>query len=191
MTVAGDFNLGQAANPTLQKDWTVDARNCWEEALGLFSVYHAFSGEPFGSATRSTYFHLRRRDEGFHLDYVLASPSLLSRVRDIQIGTYQGWWQPVATGHLPRNVANERPSKWPLMSCSRGAVTGRSSARRSCRFMAAGGAALYQIAPFTRCIRSISNVMVSASPVEQHSDIRCHNRVLAIFVQALSIGVGR
>jgi hypothetical protein len=78
MIVDNDFSL--AAYPTIQMDWSVDARIRWE-ALALVSVYDDCSRETFSAATRSTPFHLGRHDEGIYLDYVLAflPPSLPSQ----------------------------------------------------------------------------------------------------------------
>jgi hypothetical protein len=100
MIVAGDFNIGQPAGGVAGKDGSAAARTLWE-SFGLISLYHAFFNEPFGAATRSTYFHQRKASAGWHIDYVLIHHSRLCRVMDVQVGSHQDW---VATGlsdHVP------------------------------------------------------------------------------------------
>jgi len=97
--VAGDFNVGQSLG-TGQPGMVEPVRRRWEE-LGLVSVYHALREEPVGQATVATHFHKRKRESAFVVDYVLIHESRLSRVDDVQVGTYGDW---VATGlsdHVP------------------------------------------------------------------------------------------
>lgn len=98
--VAGDFNIGQSMSSGTPKDWASPARARWE-ALGLCSVYHAFHAETLGGATKSTYFHRRHEDQGFHIDYILIHKDRIPAVEAVEVGTYQEW---VATGvsdHVP------------------------------------------------------------------------------------------
>ena len=100
MIVAGDFNIGQPAQGLAGSDGGSVARTRWEE-LGLVSVYHAFHGEPFGAASRSTYFHQRKEAAGWHIDYVLIHRSRMDRVRDVHVGTFQDWVAPGHSDHVP------------------------------------------------------------------------------------------
>ena len=81
-------------------DGSAAARALWE-SLGLVSLYHAFFNEPFGAASRSTYFHRRTASVGWHIDYVLIHESRLESVLNAEVGSYEDW---VATGlsdHVP------------------------------------------------------------------------------------------
>jgi endonuclease/exonuclease/phosphatase family metal-dependent hydrolase len=59
--------------------------------LGLRSAYHAFFEEHFGAESRATYFHHRRRDRPFHIDFCFLSADLLERVRHVEVGAYDDW----------------------------------------------------------------------------------------------------
>jgi hypothetical protein len=59
--------------------------------LGLRSAYHAYFDERFGSESRATYFHLRRRERPFHIDFCFLSPELLGRVQRVEVGAYDDW----------------------------------------------------------------------------------------------------
>ncbi len=100
MIVAGDFNIGQPATGPVGDGGSAGARARWE-ALGLVSVYHAFHEEPFGSATRSTYFHQRKEAAGWHIDYVLLHESRMDRVRDVRVGSFADWVAPGHSDHVP------------------------------------------------------------------------------------------
>lgn len=100
MIVAGDFNIGQFVPWREAKDWTVLARARWE-ALGLVSAYHAVTGEAFGSATQPTYFHRRKRDQPFHIDYVLIPRSRVGSIRSVEVGGYDDWVAPGWSDHVP------------------------------------------------------------------------------------------
>lgn len=100
MIVAGDFNIGQHIPAREARDWTLKARARWE-SLGLVSAYHAFTGEPFGSATTATYYHRRKQDQPFHIDYVLVPADRLSSLRGVDIGTYDDWVASRRSDHVP------------------------------------------------------------------------------------------
>jgi exodeoxyribonuclease-3 len=100
MIVAGDFNIGQPAGSLAGNDGSAAARTLWE-SLGLVSLYHAFFNEPFGGATRSTYFHRRKASAGWHIDYVLIHHTRLSRVTELQVGSHEDWVGTGLSDHVP------------------------------------------------------------------------------------------
>ena len=100
MIVAGDFNIGQGGAGMDPDTRPSPTRAAWER-LGLVSVYHAFHREPFGAATRPTYFHRRKLDDPWHIDYVLVHEARLGRVTDVRVGTYEEWVAPGHSDHVP------------------------------------------------------------------------------------------
>lgn len=98
--VAGDFNVGQGMTEGSYNDWAGPVRERWE-SLGLVSVYHEFLGETFGRASRPTYFHKRKADGGFHIDYVLVHHRRLHTVKAVEVGSYEEWVAPGFSDHVP------------------------------------------------------------------------------------------
>jgi len=60
-------------------------------ALGPVSAYHSWTGEAFGDESRMTYFHLRRADRGFHIDYCFIPNRWRTRIRSISVGEPHVW----------------------------------------------------------------------------------------------------
>lgn len=100
MIVAGDFNIGQFVPAKETKDWTLRARAQWE-SLGLVSAYHAFTKEPFGSASRATHYHRRKQDQPFHIDYVLVPAARVGSINSVEIGSYEDWVAAGWSDHVP------------------------------------------------------------------------------------------
>jgi hypothetical protein len=98
--VAGDFNadgLGRAAEKASGAFTRLRSRL---EEFGLVSAYHRHTGEAFGAETNPTYYHRRKREAGFHIDFAFVPETLAEGVR-VEVGTYDTW---VATGrsdHVP------------------------------------------------------------------------------------------
>jgi exonuclease III len=88
--VAGDFNTNSALDRG-RRDWTharvVDAL----AELGLASAYHHFRGEAHGAETAPTYFHLRRREQPFHIDYCFVPRAWADRLAGVRVGTFDEW----------------------------------------------------------------------------------------------------
>jgi endonuclease/exonuclease/phosphatase family metal-dependent hydrolase len=100
MLVAGDFNVGF---PIAREGRTRYARQLvrtWE-ALGLVSVYHFFFDVQMGQESRATFFDERRRELGWHIDYVLMHRRHLHRVRNVELGDFWEWVASGRSDHVP------------------------------------------------------------------------------------------
>lgn len=100
MLVAGDFNVGF---PIAREGRTRHARQlvrAWE-ALGLVSVYHSFFDVQMGEESRATFFDERRRELGWHIDYVLIHREQLHRVRNVELGDFWEWVASGRSDHVP------------------------------------------------------------------------------------------
>ena len=64
---------------------------------GFKSAYHEFSGEAYGQESESTFYHTKKRDKSYHIDYCFY-PSRVDLV-DVQIGTYEDWIE--HSDHVP------------------------------------------------------------------------------------------
>jgi hypothetical protein len=94
----GDFN--NSAGLGYGTLWT-DLRERFEQ-LGLVSAYHAFFREAFGAETRATHFFKGKEANRFHLDYIFLPSSWISRVRAVEVGTFEAWSQ--FSDHVPVTV---------------------------------------------------------------------------------------
>jgi hypothetical protein len=61
------------------------------EDLGLVSAYHHFFGEAQGCETRPTCYLLWKRERPYHLDYCFVPRSWASRIRRVDVGSYEEW----------------------------------------------------------------------------------------------------
>lgn len=59
------------------------------ETLGLFSAYHQFSGERLGQETHPTFFHTKKVDAPYHIDYCFIHHQL--SVSKVEIPDYSPW----------------------------------------------------------------------------------------------------
>ena len=87
VVIAGDFNNGpqwdKARNPNNFVDINVALEN-----LGLKSTYHGHTGEEFGSESKHTYFHQRKVEQKYHIDYIYSKNK---DVETVEIGNFQDW----------------------------------------------------------------------------------------------------
>ena len=100
MIVAGDFNVGF---PVGREGRTRHVRrlvHTWER-LGLVSAYHAFFEVQMGQESRPTFFDERRRQLGWHIDYVLVHRDQAHRIRSVELGDYWEWVAPGRSDHVP------------------------------------------------------------------------------------------
>lgn len=94
--VAGDFNLQPGG---LEDAKTGILRTIFDDLgdLGYTSVYHHITGEEFGTETTPTYFHRRKQDDAFHIDFCFAHHSLLPRITSFRVGSFDDY---VARTHV-------------------------------------------------------------------------------------------
>ena len=100
MLVAGDFNVGFPIGRDGQTRYAKQVVRTWE-ALGLVSVYHAFFDVAMGQESRPTFFDERRRQLGWHIDYILIHTQQLHRIRNVELGDYWEWVASGRSDHVP------------------------------------------------------------------------------------------
>ena len=98
--VAGDFNVGFPISRDGRTRYPRQVARTWE-AQGLASVYHAFFDVAMGQESRPTFFDERRRQLGWHIDYVLIHTAQLHRVRNVELGDYWEWVASGRSDHVP------------------------------------------------------------------------------------------
>jgi len=69
------------------------------DELNIVSVYHDYFKEEQGKETKPTYFHHHNKDKSFHIDYVFAEKSFLSKKYSLSIGDCEKWF--TLSDHLP------------------------------------------------------------------------------------------
>ncbi|PKO70228.1 MAG: endonuclease [Betaproteobacteria bacterium HGW-Betaproteobacteria-16] len=72
--------------------------------IGLQSAYHRHFKEPQGKETRATFFHHRKVDKPYHIDYAFLGAEWLER--EVQIGTLDKWLS--LSDHVPISVVVRR-----------------------------------------------------------------------------------
>jgi hypothetical protein len=100
MLVAGDFNVGFPIARDSRPRYARQLVRAWE-ALGLVSVYHSFFEVQMGEESRATFFDERRRELGWHIDYILIHREQLHRVRNVELGDFWEWVASGRSDHVP------------------------------------------------------------------------------------------
>ncbi|HWE55918.1 MAG TPA: endonuclease/exonuclease/phosphatase family protein [Acidimicrobiales bacterium] len=100
MVVAGDFNVGFPIGRDGRTRYARQLVRLWSE-LGLVSVYHHFFDTEMGQESRPTFFDERRRQLGWHIDYVLIHRDQVARVRGVELGDYWEWVESGRSDHVP------------------------------------------------------------------------------------------
>jgi hypothetical protein len=59
--------------------------------LNIFSTDNAFLNFPQGVDEHPTYYMYRHLDKPYHIDYCFASYSLIQKIENLEIGTYEHW----------------------------------------------------------------------------------------------------
>jgi len=100
--VAGDFNNNVFWH---RPGWRINHGNavaCLAK-LGLVSAYHELKGEPQGSELVPTLYWRDRKKDGpsYHIDYVFLPAYMLTRVKELAIGTYEDWCGSGLSDHVP------------------------------------------------------------------------------------------
>lgn len=93
--IAGDFNIAPGRT---QDRRTGQLRRVFDhlEGLGYVSLYHHTSGESYGDERTGTYFHRRKQDDPWHIDFCFVHSDLVHCVDSFELGTFGDW---VASGH--------------------------------------------------------------------------------------------
>lgn len=99
--VLGDFNWNviwdESPKGPLRGDFseTVDVLN----DCGLRSAYHALTDSDFGNEDDSTFFMHKKRERGYHIDYIFAPEEVVRSAGSLSVGAYDKWFD--ASDHMP------------------------------------------------------------------------------------------
>ncbi|MEH7502298.1 hypothetical protein V7152_09780 [Neobacillus drentensis] len=69
------------------------------DSYSIKSCYHHFNKEKFGLESKPTYFHNRKSNMPFHLDYCFVSEDVVDRVTLFYIADGEEWIE--ASDHFP------------------------------------------------------------------------------------------
>jgi exodeoxyribonuclease III len=100
--VIGDFNIDKKLPSSYSG---IQRGKGFEQIIGqlkkfeLESCYHYFSKEEYGSESEATYYHYRKRDRPFHIDYCFASKEILKETEQFYILESNDWSE--LSDHLP------------------------------------------------------------------------------------------
>jgi hypothetical protein len=100
LVVAGDFNN----NPRWDKPDGPNNMSVLAQELAkrqLVSLYHHGSGEAFGSELRGTYWHYRRANMPYHIDYLFVPITWLRDLVSFDLGDYDVWCARGLSDHAP------------------------------------------------------------------------------------------
>lgn len=103
--IAGDFNSTPTVERTKKAPRHLDLVRRLRDEFGLVSAYHKFHGVPHGEEADATYYHQKRLDWPFHLDYCFVPESW--RVENVRVGTFADWIP--YSDHCPVIVDVSRP----------------------------------------------------------------------------------
>lgn len=96
--IMGDFNIDQKHRPSysgIKFNEIIDML----DSIKIKSCYHHFNKEEFGLESKPTYFHNRKSNMPFHLDYCFASGEVIDLVSQFYIADGNEWLG--ASDHLP------------------------------------------------------------------------------------------
>jgi exodeoxyribonuclease III len=61
------------------------------DQFGLVSAYHAYYEVEHGHERHNTYFHYKRRDSAFHIDYCFIPNAWLPKLKNVKVGLFGDW----------------------------------------------------------------------------------------------------
>ncbi len=94
--VAGDFN-NSAIWDRPEIPASFGAINAYLNDLGLTSAYHTSTKERFGHESLPTFFHTKRRERSYHIDYCFIHHTLA--LEAVRLPNYEEWHQ--HSDHVP------------------------------------------------------------------------------------------
>jgi hypothetical protein len=100
LVVAGDFNNNPCWDrPNGPNNVSVIAQELARREL--VSIYHHDTGNAFGSEPRGTYWHHRRRELPYHIDYLFVPMTWLKDLVAFELGDYDAWCANGLSDHAP------------------------------------------------------------------------------------------
>lgn len=97
--IIGDFNVDQKLNTSYSGTKGLVELNKLLNNYKINSYYHYLTKEEFGQESKPTYYHHRKRDMPFHIDYCFISEGISNKETKFVIGDADEWvgW----SDHLP------------------------------------------------------------------------------------------
>lgn len=86
--IAGDFNNSVVWDTRRGKN-NFAAVDVYLTDHGMRSTYHTFAAESLGKESRPTFYHTKKADKTYHIDYVYAPAS--SHIRNVTVGEPAAW----------------------------------------------------------------------------------------------------
>lgn len=68
-------------------------------SLNLVSLYHFINQEEQGNESLKTFYLYRKKEKGYHIDYVFLPEIYLNKVTNFEVGTYDKWIE--FSDHIP------------------------------------------------------------------------------------------
>jgi exodeoxyribonuclease-3 len=99
VVVAGDFNADGQGRAEKASGAFTRLRTKLEE-FGLVSAYHHATGESFGAESTPTYFHRRKREAPFHIDFAFVPKPLVAGLQ-VEVGGFDEWVGAGRSDHVP------------------------------------------------------------------------------------------
>lgn len=99
--IAGDFNWNVIWDHSGEMDLYGNFTdvNSFLGRHGIRSLYHTFTGIPFGRESDPTLYHRKNRLKSYHVDYIFSSSDLLCRMKSLKVGRYDDWIS--LSDHMP------------------------------------------------------------------------------------------
>lgn len=97
--ILGDFNIDQKLTSSYQGTNGMIQISELLNQYKIHSCYHEFYKEDFGKESKSTYFHQRKIEMPFHIDYCFLSNSMIDQNTTFNIGDEKEWLE--YSDHLP------------------------------------------------------------------------------------------
>ena len=88
--IAGDFNTNtifDKPNRIANHSNLID----FLKSKNIISTYHYFHNQVQGQEKDPTLFMQRKKDRPFHIDFCFASTSLIDKLINVEIGSYEAW----------------------------------------------------------------------------------------------------
>jgi len=99
MVAAGDFNSSPCVQG--QERASREFLGRMRDELGLVSAYHRFHDVDPCDEPHATYYHQRKKDKPFHIDYCFVPETWADRLTGVEVGTFEEWRE---SDHRPLTV---------------------------------------------------------------------------------------
>lgn len=97
--IAGDFNSSAIWDNGDKKEANHSDTTRMLEEYNIRSVYHLYYKEEQGKESSPTLYMYRKRDKGYHIDYVFCGQLWTKKLQHVSIGKYEEWAD--CSDHVP------------------------------------------------------------------------------------------